>query len=47
MTSASDPRLLEREYATTERLERRRTNVTGWLRGDEARRNRVYVAEAA
>ena len=30
-----DPDLLEREYATSERLERRRHNVTGWLRGDE------------
>lgn len=33
--SASDPSMLEREYATSERLERRRHNVTGWIRGDE------------
>ena len=32
---ASDPEMLAREYATSERLERRRTNVTGWLRGEE------------
>ena len=30
-----DPELLEREYATSERLERRRHNVTGWVRGEE------------
>lgn len=34
--SASDPTMLEREYATSERFERRRQNVTGWLRGEEA-----------
>jgi SAM-dependent methyltransferase len=28
--------MLAREYATSERLERRRQNVTGWLRGKEA-----------
>jgi SAM-dependent methyltransferase len=28
--------MLAREYATSERLERRRQNVTGWLRGEEA-----------
>ena len=28
--------MLEREYATSERLELRRQNVTGWLRGEEA-----------
>jgi SAM-dependent methyltransferase len=33
---ANDPALLAREYATSERLERRRQNVTGWLRGEEA-----------
>jgi SAM-dependent methyltransferase len=33
---ASDPELLVREYSTSERLERRRTNVTAWLRGREA-----------
>jgi ubiquinone/menaquinone biosynthesis C-methylase UbiE len=33
---ASDAALLEREYATSERLELRRQNVTGWLRGHEA-----------
>jgi ubiquinone/menaquinone biosynthesis C-methylase UbiE len=33
---ANDPAMLAREYATSERLERRRQNVTGWLRGDEA-----------
>ncbi|HJU37901.1 MAG TPA: methyltransferase domain-containing protein [Gaiellaceae bacterium] len=30
-----DPELLEREYATSERLERRRHDVTGWVRGEE------------
>jgi ubiquinone/menaquinone biosynthesis C-methylase UbiE len=35
-TDASDAALLEREYATSERLELRRQNVTGWLRGHEA-----------
>jgi SAM-dependent methyltransferase len=34
--SASDTSMLAREYATSERLERRRSNVTGWLRGEEA-----------
>jgi len=34
--SASDPSMLAREYATSERLERRRTSVTGWLHGEEA-----------
>jgi SAM-dependent methyltransferase len=34
--SASDPAMLAREYATSDRLERRRQNVTGWLRGEEA-----------
>jgi SAM-dependent methyltransferase len=34
--SASDPGMLVREYATSERLERRRHDVTGWLRGEEA-----------
>jgi len=33
---ASDPELLIREYSTSERLERRRTNVTAWMRGREA-----------
>ena len=33
---ASDPELLVREYSTSERLERRRTNVTAWMRGREA-----------
>jgi ubiquinone/menaquinone biosynthesis C-methylase UbiE len=33
---ASDPGMLAREYATSDRLERRRQNVTGWLRGEEA-----------
>lgn len=33
---ASDPAMLARECATSERLERRRQNVTGWLRGEEA-----------
>jgi SAM-dependent methyltransferase len=33
--SLDDPELLEREYATSERLERRRHNVTGWVRGKE------------
>jgi SAM-dependent methyltransferase len=28
--------MLAREYATSERLERRRTHVTGWLQGEEA-----------
>lgn len=28
--------MLAREYASSERLERRRQNVTGWFRGDEA-----------
>jgi SAM-dependent methyltransferase len=28
--------MLAREYSTSQRLERRRHNVTGWLRGDEA-----------
>lgn len=32
----ADPQLLEREYAASEPLERRRVNVTGWRRGDEA-----------
>jgi ubiquinone/menaquinone biosynthesis C-methylase UbiE len=32
----NDPVLVAREYATSARLEARRTNVTGWLRGDEA-----------
>jgi ubiquinone/menaquinone biosynthesis C-methylase UbiE len=31
--SASDPEMLAREYATSERLEARRTRSTGWLRG--------------
>jgi SAM-dependent methyltransferase len=34
--SANDPAMLAREYATSERLERRRQDVTGWLRGGEA-----------
>lgn len=34
--SASDQEMLAREYATSERLERRRHDVTGWLRGHEA-----------
>jgi SAM-dependent methyltransferase len=34
--SASDPAMLAREYAASERLKRRRQNVTGWLRGEEA-----------
>lgn len=34
--SANDPAMLTREYASSERLEQRRHNVTGWLRGDEA-----------
>jgi len=39
--------MLEREYATSERLERRRQNVTGWLRGEEAwELALVAVAEA-
>jgi len=33
--SLDDPELLEREYASSERLERRRHNVTGWVRGEE------------
>jgi SAM-dependent methyltransferase len=33
--SLHDPELLEREYATAERLELRRHNVTGWVRGEE------------
>jgi SAM-dependent methyltransferase len=33
--SLEDPELLEREYSTTERLERRRHNVTGWVRGED------------
>lgn len=33
--SLDDPELLEREYATSVRLERRRHNVTGWVRGEE------------
>jgi len=33
---ASDPELLVREYSTSERLERRRTNLTAWMRGQEA-----------
>lgn len=33
--SLHDPELLEREYATTDRLELRRHNVTGWVRGEE------------
>lgn len=33
--SASDPELLAREYADPRRLERRRVNVTGWIRGEE------------
>jgi hypothetical protein len=33
--SASDQEILAREYSTSERLEHRRHNVTGWLRGDE------------
>lgn len=32
----NDGAMLEREYETSERMERRRHNVTGWLRGDEA-----------
>jgi hypothetical protein len=27
--------MLAREYSTSERLERRRQNVTGWLRGEK------------
>lgn len=33
--SLDDPELLEREYATSARLERRRHNATGWVRGEE------------
>jgi SAM-dependent methyltransferase len=33
--SLDDPELVEREYASSERLARRRHNVTGWVRGDE------------
>jgi SAM-dependent methyltransferase len=33
---ANDPGMRAREYSTSERLERRRQNVSGWLRGDEA-----------
>ncbi len=33
--SLNDRTVLEREYATTARLEGRRHGVTGWLRGDE------------
>lgn len=32
--NASDPELVAREYATSERLEARRTRVSGWLRGE-------------
>jgi hypothetical protein len=56
--SLDDPELLEREYASSERLERRRHNASAELLGPlEApaapnpftvtRRNRVYVAEKA
>jgi SAM-dependent methyltransferase len=31
--NASDPEMLAREYSTSERLEARRSNVTGWLQG--------------
>ena len=34
--NASSAEKLAREYATSERLERRRANVTGWVRGEEA-----------
>ncbi len=33
--SASDPALLAREYSDPQRLERRRVDVTGWIRGTE------------
>lgn len=33
--TASDEAMLRREYAVSERLERRRHNVTGWVRGSE------------
>jgi len=32
--NASDPEMVAREYATSERLEARRTRVNGWLRGE-------------
>jgi ubiquinone/menaquinone biosynthesis C-methylase UbiE len=34
--SIRDPELLAREYSTSDRLERRRVNVTGWILGEEA-----------
>lgn len=34
--SANQRAMLDREYASSERLELRRHNVTGWLRGEEA-----------
>lgn len=36
MSSIDDPQLVAREYATSERLEQRRVNATGCMRGDEA-----------
>ena len=35
-TRQNDPALVAREYRTSERLEQRRTDRTGWLRGEEA-----------
>jgi len=44
--SLSDPQMLEREYSTSARLERRRHDVTGWVRGDEPGEALAAIAEA-
>jgi SAM-dependent methyltransferase len=46
MSSLDDPQLVAREYATSDRLERRRHDVTGWVRGDNTREALTAIAEA-
>jgi SAM-dependent methyltransferase len=46
VTALGDPDLVAREYATSERLEQRRHDVTGWVRGDPALEALAAIAEA-
>jgi SAM-dependent methyltransferase len=45
MSSLGDPDLVAREYATIERLEQRRHDVTGWVRGDPSLEALAAIAE--